>query len=60
MEQTAIQKNCITAAVLLLYEFTLPIYILDFFPYFSNSSFKDAYNKQEINNPKYSSCCELC
>lgn len=32
MEQTAIQKNCKTAAVLLLYEFTLPIYILDIFP----------------------------
>lgn len=32
MEQTAIQKNCKAAAVLLLYEFTLPIYILDIFP----------------------------
>lgn len=60
MEQTAIHKNCVTAAVLLLYEFILSISIFDFFPSFLNSDFKNAYNKQEIHNPQYSWCCELC
>lgn len=32
MEQAAIQKNCVTAAVLLLYEFALPIHVFRIFP----------------------------